>query len=233
MASTTTAAPNLMHSFAMRRNSSSPSIRQMPFTMLLPGAAQRPSLITSQWHEVIMKGALAIFGSAVQMRMKWPIAPLPGVGAPSTQSESRLASSRSASLPHWSAHTAAAARSLASEPVALKASTSLLNFAEPICVHRWPTSRQPSSGVTTHASRPLRVSGGAAATGGSARFGADANLCAAAVICAAVTPAQPPTKLSPPSWAQSAAAAANFSGSSPAALGQKWHQLLQAAESAL
>ena len=55
-AMTTTAAPYLRHSRACARNASSPSLREIEFTMALPCRHFRPASITSHLEESTMTG---------------------------------------------------------------------------------------------------------------------------------------------------------------------------------
>merc|ERR1719379_3007028 len=122
----TTAAPYLWHSLACRKNSSSPTFREIEFTMHLPCTVFRPSSTTAHFEESIMKGNLATAGSVTQRRMNLPIADWP-----SMRSESKLKSKMSAAFEHCATHT-----SIASSHLLL--STSFLNFAEPMRLHRSP-----------------------------------------------------------------------------------------------
>ena len=60
---TTMAAPKAWISRALRRNSSSPSLREMELTMHLPWAFFNPAKTASQWDESIIRAAFAIDGS--------------------------------------------------------------------------------------------------------------------------------------------------------------------------
>merc|ERR1719277_1988549 len=87
----TTAAPKRWHNFACRRNSVSPTFREIEFTMLLPCTHFKPSSMTGHFEESIMKGSLATFGSVTQSLMNLPMA-----DCPSIKSESKLKSKMSA-----------------------------------------------------------------------------------------------------------------------------------------
>mmetsp|Transcript_48871 Transcript_48871/g.135852 ORF Transcript_48871/g.135852 Transcript_48871/m.135852 type:complete len:205 (+) Transcript_48871:1503-2117(+) len=185
----TTAAPKRWQSLACRKNSSSPTFKEMEFTMHLPCTHFRPSSITGHFEESIMKGSLATFGSVTHMRMNLPMA-----NFPSMRSESKLKSRMSAFFSHWARHTSMASSHL-------YASTSFLNFAEPMRLHRSPTHWNPASGFKMHGSRPDNCMHGYLASSGSLRGGQSLTFLATAAMCEGNVPQQPPTKLSRPSLA--------------------------------
>ena len=64
---TTAAAPYRLISLARRKNSCSPSLSEMEFTMLLPCVHLRPASNTSHFEESIITGTRAISGSEAAM----------------------------------------------------------------------------------------------------------------------------------------------------------------------
>mmetsp|Transcript_134954 Transcript_134954/g.288705 ORF Transcript_134954/g.288705 Transcript_134954/m.288705 type:complete len:205 (+) Transcript_134954:2360-2974(+) len=188
-AMTTTAAPKRMHNLACRKNSSSPTFREMEFTMHLPCTHFKPSSITGHLDESIMNGNLATFGSVTHKRMNLPIAVLPSI-----KSESKLKSRMSALFSHCARHTSIASSHLF-------ASTSFLNFGDPIKLHRSPTHWNPISGFTKHGSKPDNCMLGYSGSTGSTRGGQFFTFSATAAMCEGKVPQHPPTKLRSPSFA--------------------------------
>ena len=88
---TTAVAPYRRTRRARRRNSASPSFREIEFTMPLPWRHLRPASSTLHFEESTITGTRAISGSVAIRRRNRPIAASPSIKASSTFTSIRLA----------------------------------------------------------------------------------------------------------------------------------------------
>ena len=198
---TITAAPRFLISAALARKASSPSFREIEFTMLFPWAFFRPATMVSQWEESIIRAAFATEGSLEMYLRNFSISAV----------ESSMASSMLTSITEapFSICLAAICRPVSYSPPEM----SLANFLEPATLVRSPTFVKLRLRSMAMLSRPLTQRAPLFLPGivlGRIPLTARAS----ALMCPGVVPQQPPTMLTVPASAISRIAAAVSSGAS-------------------
>ena len=180
MAITTTEAPMLRICRARRRNSSSPSLRDIEFTIPCPCKWQRPTETTSQEEESIITGTDAATASDTKASRKRAIS----AGA-SSMASSTFTSTTCAPANIW-------LRAMSTASSIFPSLMSLKNLRLPATLHRSPTLKRESGYCgTVTASRPERCM-----PPSSQGMGRDGDTCAnsaIALIWHGVVPQHPPT----------------------------------------
>ena len=184
---TTMAAPSEWISFACERKTTSPSFREIEFTMHLPCALLRPERIVSQSEESIIRAAFATEGSFCMWRTNFSISTFE-----SRRASSMLMSIIEAPFSIWSAATW---RAWSYSPEAMRRA----NFLDPATFVLSPILQKlPSLRSTFTLSSPLTLKGLSPSCEGMDLGGTSLTAVASAQIWSGVVPQHPPTMFTVP-----------------------------------